>query len=85
MWERYENVTTNRKNCNHQNFFLAKFLNSAARVVKYSQEQPLMRDVTHSKYLKAKTVFRSYHHITKIMVEGGRSTAGREVECLAGN
>ena len=39
-----------------------------------------------SKFLRAKTVLRSYHHVTKDLVEGGNKVehARREVERLVG-
>ena len=41
--------------------------------------------VSHAKYLRAKTVLRSYHHITADMVNNdGLGKARREVECLPG-
>ena len=44
--------------------------------------------VSQAKFLRAKTVLRSYHHITREMVEeGGKKAdhASREVERLVGN
>ena len=39
-----------------------------------------------AKFLRAKTVLRSYHHLTKELVEAGKKTdnARREVQTLVG-
>lgn len=41
--------------------------------------------MSQAKYLRAKTVHRSYHHITKdLVVKDDKSSKRREVVCLAG-
>ena len=62
---------------------LVKFLNCAARVVKYCQDQPVLHEVTQSRFLKAKTMSRSYFHVTKELVEVGCDLK-HEVETLKG-
>jgi hypothetical protein len=62
-------------------FISAKLLSSAESLVQYCKEQPMLREVTQAKYLRARTLFRDYHHITKSMVMEGR---GREVDRLEG-
>ena len=66
--------------------FAVKFLNTAAKVVRYCSDQPILREVTQSRYLTSKTMWRSYHHVTKDLVEtGGKARlARREVETLPG-
>ena len=62
-------------------------LNSAVKVVEYLWNQPAQREVSHSRFLKVKTMFRSYHHVTKVLVESGAKAkhARREVERLVGS
>ena len=62
------------------------FLNSAAKVVEYCKDQPILREVSQQRFLRAKTMWRSYHHVTKDLVEAGSKAkhAKREVERLVG-
>ena len=66
--------------------FAVKFLNTASKVVDYCRDQPVLREVTQSRFLKAKTMWRTYHHVTKELVEAGSRAkhARREVERLVG-
>ena len=66
--------------------FAVKFLNTASKVVDYCRDQPVLREVTQSRFLKAKTMWRTYHHVTKDLVEAGSRAkhARREVERLVG-
>ena len=46
-------------------------MNTAEKIVKYLQEQPTLREVNQSKFLKSKTMSRSYFHVTKELVLTG--------------
>ena len=47
----------------------------------------IMLQASMSKFLKSRTVYRSYHHVTKAIVEADNKAehARREVERLVGN
>ena len=50
-----------------------------------SGSQVMLIQVSQAKYLKARTVWRSFHHITKAMVlESGGTGREREVNTLHG-
>ena len=50
-----------------------------------SGSQVMLIQVSQAKYLKARTVWRSFHHITKAMVlESGGTGSKREVNTLHG-
>lgn len=84
MWKRYNLIeySFDYFNC----FILAKFLNTAEKLVKYCRDQPVLREVNQSRFLKAKTMMRSYYHVTQALVETGNKEkhARREVVLLAG-
>ena len=62
------------------------FLNSAAKVMEYCKDQPILREVSQQRFLRAKTMSRSYRHVTRDLVEAGSKAkhAKREVERLVG-
>ena len=67
-------------------FFVVLFLNSAAKVVDYCKSLPVTREVSHVRFLRSKTMLRSYHHITRELVDHAHEKLTlREVKLLAGN
>ena len=62
------------------------FLNSAAKVVDYCKSLPVTREVSHARFLRRKTMLRSYHHVTRDLVDHVHEKLTlREVKLLPGN
>ena len=53
--------------------FSVMFLNTAEKIVNYCSDQPDLREVNQSRFLKSKTMSRKYYHMTKTLVEEGKN------------
>ena len=62
----------------------AGLLTTAEHVVKYCRDQPMHREVVQVKFLRARTLYRAYYHVTNSMVLEDGPGREREVDTLPG-
>ena len=62
--------------------FSVMFLNTAEKIVNYCSDQPDLREVNQSRFLKSKTMSRKYYHMTKTLVEEGNKEKHAKQEVL---